>query len=73
MAKNVLKIMVFHINQINYLEQLLTATHNVSLDMLREMVSHNGYKLDALRFIKKYEVEITVTSNKNNKTYKIKN
>ncbi len=49
------------------------ATHNVSLDMLREMVSHNGYKLDALRFIKKYEVEITVTSNKNNKTYKIKN
>ena len=41
--------------------------------MLRENVNPNGYKLDALRFIKKYEVEITVTSNKNNKTYKIKN
>lgn len=49
------------------------ATDNFSLDNLKHIINRHGYKLDALKFIKKFEVEITVISNTNNKTYKIKN
>ena len=46
------------------------AIHNINLDSLVDILEH--YRLDNLRFIKKFEFEITITSNVNNKTYKIK-
>ncbi len=49
------------------------ATHNVTLDMLQSILNHHKYELKKINFIKKFEVEIFVTSLENNKTYKIKN
>ena len=49
------------------------ATHNVTLDMLQSILNHHKYELKKINFIKKFEVEILVTSLETNKTYKIKN
>ena len=49
------------------------AIHNINLDSLVDILDKKRYRLDNLRFIKKFEFEITITSNVNNKTYKIKN
>ena len=49
------------------------AIQNINLDSLVDILDKKHYRLDNLRFIKKFEFEITITSNVNNKTYKIKN
>jgi len=49
------------------------ATDNLSLDSLKDIVYRQGYNLYQIKFIKKFEVEIMVTSNTTNKIYKIKN
>jgi len=49
------------------------ATNNLTLDSLKDILHRLDYNLDAIKFIKKFEVEILVTSYKTNKTYKIQN
>jgi hypothetical protein len=60
-----------YLNIQSYLHEF--ATHNVTLDMLRSILNHHKYELNKVNFIKKFEVEILVTSLETNKTYKIKN